>query len=317
MNKIKIVGALILILLGVLALFSKYISSQNNTDLNILKIINAEKAFTQEISKNIFYIYKNKNTSTKQLDISIRLFIENMNYKDDIFKTIEAKEMKKEIAHITVLWNNFYFLVQNFRDKSKINSPYTNIILEKLVNNIYKNNVTLVVEFNKLIKMQKKYFDALKERNKLIQIFLFILLFLFILYFFTQLKDLMLFIQKFLQTSKNIITSSTVKGVKPIELHPTIDAVLKASNDFNFLINEINKSIDLSTKSMQNTTKFLEQTEQNIENLLELITIMDKNKNLDKELIKKEDSIIEALEEISSASQKLANLKKNLEKFRK
>ena len=159
MNKIKFIGALILVVLIILAFFSKYISAQNSSNLNFLKTINEQKSFTQEISKNIFYIYKNKNASTKQLEESIKLFINNMNYRDDRLNNIQADEIKRETERIVVLWNDFYLLVQDFRDKSKTSNPYSTIILEKIVNDIYKKNLKLVVEFNKLKEMHKNYFN--------------------------------------------------------------------------------------------------------------------------------------------------------------
>jgi len=317
MNKIKLVGALILAVLILLAFFSKHISTQNSNNLNFLKTINEQKAFTQEISKNIFYIYKNKDASTKELDKIIRAFIENMNNHDNGLDSVESQEIKKETQNIVLLWNEFYFLVQSFRDKSKIDNPYATIVLEKIVNDIYKKNLILVIEFNKLIKIHKQYFDGLKEKNKFIQISLFTILLILLIYLFTQMQDVLIFMQKFLQTSKSIIQRSTVKGVQPIELKPKVDAVSKASDDFNFLITKINQSIDLSIESMQNSTNYLEQIEKNIEDLLELIAAMESDGNLDKELIKKENIMIEALDELSSTSQKLQILKKNLENFKK
>jgi hypothetical protein len=318
MNKIKFVGALIVVLLVILALFSKYISTQNSTNLNLLKTINEQKAFTQEISKNIFYIYKNKNSSTKELDKIMRLFIENMNNHENGLESVESEEIKRETQHIVLLWNEFYFLVQSFRDKSKLeNNPYTSIILEKIVNKIYKKNLRLVMEFNRLIEIHKYYFDAVKEKNKYIQLFLFAILFTLLIYLFTQLQDLLLFIQKFLQTSKGIVQRSTVRGVEPITIKPKLDAISKASDDFNFLIQKINESVNHATESMQNSTNSLEQIESNIEDLLELIDIMDENNSLDKDLIKKENIMIEALEEVSNSLQRLKVLKQNLENFKK
>ena len=317
MNKIKFVAALILILLVVLALFSKHIATQNSVNLNLLKTINEQKAFTQEISKNIFYIYKNKDASIKQLDRSIALFIENMNNRDDTLHSIDADELKKETKQIVILWNDFYLLVQNFRDKNRMSSPYGSIILEKIVNDIYKKNLELVTEFNKIIVMHKRYFDTIKERNRAIQITLFIIILALLLYLFTQLKELILFMQKFLQTSRNIIQKSTVKGVQPIELDPVSSDISEASEDFNYLVQKINNSMEISMQSMQQTTDSLEQVEENIEDLLELIATMHEQKNLDKELIKKEDVMIEALEELSSASQRLQTVQKNLKNFKK
>jgi len=317
MNKIKFVALLILLILISLALYSKHIATQNRSNLELLKTINEQKSFTQEISKNIFYIYKNKNASVEQLDSSIKSFMENMSHKDDILNNISMNELKRERERIVLLWNKFYLLVQKFRDKNKIITPYSSIILEKIVNDIYKNNLILVMEFDKLIKIHKSYIDYKEKENKFIQISLFIILLLLLIYLFTQLKDLILFIQKFLSTSKRIIQKSTVKGIDTIELNPNIDDVLKASNDFNFLIQKINKSVDISTVSMQNTICSLEQIDKNIENLLELIAAMDNKNSLDKELIKKENIIIESLEEVGNSIEKLKILHKNLQNFKK
>jgi hypothetical protein len=317
MTKIKFVGALVFILSVVLALYSKHISIQNEANLKILKIINEQKAFTQEIAKNIFFIYRNEDASVKQLDVSIKAFVDNMNHKDEVLEEILSKEIKQKSKKIIYLWNDFYLLVQKFRDAYRVQNGYTNLVIEKLVKDIYDKNLQLVVEFNKLIKMHKKYFDEVQKKNKTIQITLFVLLILLLVYLFSQLKDLITFIQKFLNTSKTIVQNSTVIGVKPIQENTNIADVSQAVSDFNFLVEKINKSISYSSKSIKNASNSLENIEKNIEDLLELIAIMDEENKLDKELVKKEDILIEALDELSSSLQKLQSLKINLDNFKK
>jgi hypothetical protein len=317
MNKIKILSALIFVLSLVLAYYSRYVSQENDVNLNLLKTINEQKSFTQEISKNIFYIYNNRHTSTKQLDESIRSFVEKVNHKDEILGKLDSRKIQNQTKKILHLWNNFYLLVQKFRDLSKMHNAYANIILEKLMNDIYKANIDLVLEFDKLITMQKEYFDAHKKKDRTVQIALFLVLLLLLIYLFTQLKDLLLFIQKFLDTSKRIIQKSTVKGIKPIEAQSSSEDVAHAVHDFNFFIEKINKSIDYSAVCMQNSVASLEDIEKNIEDLLELIAMMESDDSFDKELIKKEDILIEALDELSSTSEKLESLQVNLNNFKK
>ncbi|WP_297433239.1 hypothetical protein [Sulfurimonas sp.] len=316
MNKIKILSLLIFILALVLAIYSKQLSQENDINLEILKTINEQKAFTQEISKNIFYIYNNRNASTNQLDESVNSFVENVNHKNEILKELDSQKITKQTKKILLLWNNFYLLVQKFRDLSKVHNAYSNIILEKLMSDIYKANVDLVVEFNKLIRIHKEYFDGVKKQDRAIQIILFLVLLVLLIYFFTQLKELLLFIQKFLDTSKNIIQKSTVKGIHPIEVTSTSEDVSHALNDFNFLIQKINKSIDYSENSIQNSIKSLEDIEVNIEDLIELIATMENDGALDKELINREDILIEALEELSTSAKKLEMLQINLKNFK-
>lgn len=317
MNKIKFLSALIFVLSLILALYSKHIAQENDVSLNLLKVINEQKAFTQEISKNIFYIYNNKHVSTKQLDESIAAFVENVNHKEEILSELDDEKIRKQTEKIIRLWNKFYLLVQKFRDVNKVHNGYTNIIQEKLVNEIYNANLDLVIAFDKLISLHKEYYDALKTRDKAIQITLFVILLILLVYLFTQLKDLLLFIQKFLHTSKNIIRKSTVQGVKPIEVEANVADVSEALDDFNYLIAKIERSVDVSSDTIEKSIDSLEDIEKNIEDLIELIATMQQSDSLDKELIKKEDILIETLDELSLSAQKLQNLKKELQNFKK
>lgn len=317
MNKIKILSALIFALSLILAFYSKYVSEENDANINLLKTINEQKAFTQEISKNIFYIYNNRHASTKQLDESVDSFVENVDHKDEVLGNLGNQKIEKQTKKILKSWNNFYLLVQKFRDLSKIHNAYANIILEELMNDIYKANIDLLVEFNKLIVMHKAYFDRVKKKEKVIQITLFLVLLILLIYLFTQLKDLLVFMQKFLDTSKKIIQKSTVQGIKPIETKSSSEDIAHALHDFNFFIEKINKSIDYSAISIEKSVESLEDIERNIEDLLELIATMDENESFDKELIQKEDILIESLDELSTTAKKLQTLQINLSNFKK
>ena len=132
MKTIKIVGALIFILSITLALLFNQTSQENTTHNNFLNDVNEQKAFTQEISKNIFYIYRNKHSSTNQLDKSIKDFLLHMS---------NSEQTHKQSQKIITLWNNFYLHVQNFRDRSKTTVLYENIILEDIVKDIYNTNL--------------------------------------------------------------------------------------------------------------------------------------------------------------------------------
>jgi methyl-accepting chemotaxis protein len=318
MTKIKLLGVIIFILSLVLAYYSKYISAQNEINLQLLKTINEQKAFTQEISKNIFYIYNNEDVSTQQLDESIKNFVENMNHREDILEDVYSEDIQKQTQKIVKEWNRFYLLVQQFRDTSKVRkNAYTSILLEKLVKDIYAANLTLVIEFNKLINMHKKYFDEFMHISKLVQIFLFVILIVLLVYFFTQLKDLIAFIQKFLVTSKNIVKKSTIKEVKPIDTKSSVEDISEATDNFNYLVNKIDNSIEYSSDAIENASNSLGIIEKNIEDLLDLVSTMDSQNSYDKEMIKKEDILIEALEELTTSLQKLQKLKENLDNFKK
>jgi len=312
MTKIKIVGALVFLISISLLIFFNTLSHDDKHNDKILDALNEQKAFTQEISKNIFYIYKNKDISAKELDKFIDKYIENMNSKSELFSSISSPEIKKQNEKIVLLWNKFYLYVQQFRDKNKITTLYSNILLEKIVKNVYNTNLKLVVAFDKLIVMHQIYFQKIHENSRNIQYSLFLLLIILLIYLFTQVQTTITFIQKFLQTSKKIITNSSIKDLEYIEIDKSSQEISQASANFNFLVEKINNSIEFSAKSIENSYNSLEICEKNIEELMELLSVMEEDSNVDKELRPEEDALILSLEELSISAINLKNLQSDL-----
>ncbi len=312
MSNIKIAGAFIFILSLILAILFNYTSKQNSINSELLNSINMQKAFTQEISKNIFYIYKNKISSHKELNTHIKNFSELMNSRKRNLNTTTSDEIGKQNKKLVKLWNEFYLSVQNFRDQRKITTAYSNIILEKTVNTIYNKNLMLVINLDRLIELHKAYFNTQINSYKNIQYLLFFLLLILLIYLFTQVKVIISFIQKFSHTSQNIIAKSTIKDLEPIEVKSSSVDLLKATNNFNFLVQKIDGSIRNSTISIEHSVKSLELVEETIEDLLDLIAKMDENNEIDKELTKKEDVLIQSLEELTTSAQQLKALKTDL-----
>jgi hypothetical protein len=303
MKKIKIAGAFIFIFSIVLAVLFNYTSKNNQIHTKLLETIKEQKAFTQEISKHIFYIYKNQNTSTKTLDKAIKKYLDSMNKKN--------RQLYKN-DKIIKLWNEFYLHVQHFRDQIKVRSAYSNLLLEKNVNDIYSTNLKLILEFDKLIKDKEENFNAKHTLIITIQYILFSTLVLLLLYIFTQLRSLVDFIQEFLFKSKKIINNSSIKELEPIELVDKNIDISEAENNFNTLVLKINNSVKNSSISIEHAHKSIEMLDLHVEEMLDFIYEMNKEKP-DEDMRKKEDIIIQSLEELSSCSAKLKNLKKDLD----
>ncbi|OHD97294.1 MAG: hypothetical protein A3E21_00620 [Sulfurimonas sp. RIFCSPHIGHO2_12_FULL_36_9] len=303
MKKIKIVGALIFLLsLALAAIFyhtSKTISQHNA----LMSIMNEQKNFTQEISKHIFYIYQYPESTTKRLDESIKLFSNSMSGRE------QGLQKSKKIID---LWNNFYLHVQHFRDSIKISSPYSNTLLEKEVKTIYNINFALILESDKFIKGYKKDFEERLNNYKTVEYLLFLILLFLLLYIFTQLKDVIAFVQKFLFASKKILSKSSIKELQPIKINNINSNMHNANDNFNTFLEKINGSIQDASSSIEHSYKSLEIVEQNIEDLVELIYTMNEGSR-DKELRKKEDAIIQSFEELGISTKKLINLKKDLD----
>ncbi len=316
MTKIKLLSVLIFVLALTLAYFSKYVSMENERYTKQLKVINEQKAFTQEISKNIFYMYNNEEHSTKLLDGAIRSFVKNMEQREDILDEIFSADIQKQRQAIVKEWNHFYLLVQKFRDLNKINSnAYTNIALKELVTEIYDANVHLIEAFDTLIDFYKEEFERFNYLSKVVHIALYIALLLLLIYFFTQLKYIIAFIQRFLQRSKSIVRQKSVKGIEPIEKVSHDQEIDAAVENFNTLVEKIDISIDNSSLAIERASDSLEEIEKRIEELLDFMSSVDNDRFYDKEMIKKEDILIEALDELTTSIQKLHKLKENIKTF--
>ncbi len=315
MTNIKIAGIFIFAISLILAILSSHISHETKVYNELIESLNQKKAFTQDISKNIFYLYKNKNSSKVYLEHSIKKFLQDIQNSQNSESEAILDYIHANNKNITQLWNKFYKYVQDFRDASGITSTYSNILLEKTVNNIYNTNLMLIIEFDKLTKKLKQDYSSSLEMYKFLQYVLFFILILLLIYLFTQVKTIIAFVHKFLIVSKNIITNSSIKDLKPIELQNNDSDITQAVQNFNYLVKKIDTSIEFAHDSIQHSYESIEIVEQNIEELLELLSTMEDNNTLDKELTKKEDAIIQSLEELTSSAQHLKDLKNDLQKL--
>jgi len=298
MKRIKIVGILVFFLSLLLALLSYHISTENRVNLNDLTVLNEQKAFTQEISKSIFYSYRNNTNISEMLDSTTAKFI--------------AKNSSRLSTDPDILkrWNSFYADVTKFRKAEEVKTAYSTLVTEKLVNRIYHNNVMLVNELNQLIEDKKSIATHNSERYKKIQYLLFFLLILLLIYLFTQVRLIIELIQKFSKTSKKIIENSTIQGLKPIALEEGDNDLREVTLNYNHLVEKIDNSIFQSTQSMEQTTKSLEEVAKNIENFMELLSTIHDDES--ERLFEQEDAVIDSLETIMRLRRKLKYLQKDL-----
>lgn len=312
MTKIKVVGILILILSISLIILSSSINDKNIVHNNIIDTINKQKTFTQEISRNIFYVYRNRDASISELNDSIDKYIDNVNTKGKNLTISSSAAIKDQNSKIALLSHDFFIYMQVFRDQNKMDITYSSIITDQIVKNIYYKNLKLVTEYDKLIKIYQTEFNERQKSDKTIRYALYLILLLLFVYLFTQIKIIIAFIQKFLDTSSNIITNSTIRELEPMEMNINSFEIIEATNNFNFLVDKINSSLECSSKSINHAYQSFELVEKNIEEFLELIYAMQEEK-IDKELTKKEDALIQSLEELTTSAQKLKNLKVDLD----
>ena len=300
MNRIKIVGLLVFTLSIVLALLSNFIANQESINRESLIFINKQKESTQEISKSILYLYKSGENGSKILDKNIKKYLKNTEINRSNFYKNRT---------ISNLWSIFYKDVNKFKNQQKITTGYNSVITARLVNRIYHNNLLLVNEFNNILNIKLREYQQDINGYKQIEYSLFAILILLLIYLFTQIQQIIKFIQKFSKTSKSIIENSTIQGLEPMERIEQ-EELKEATDNYNHLVEKINYSIDYSNKSINQTTKSLEEVAKNIEDFMELLSTMQEDES-DK-LFEKEDVVIDSLESLMRLRKKLKTLQKDL-----
>jgi DNA-binding ferritin-like protein len=142
---------------------------------------------------------------------------------------------------------------------------------------------------------------------------IFAILILLLTYLFTQIHEIIEFIQKFYRTSKSIREKSTIKGATPLEIETREESLRGITQNYNYLLNKIDSSITYADKSIKVSIGAVEEIEQNIEDFMELIATMEDKKS--DELFKKEDKVIDSLETLISLKDRLNILRKNLKEL--
>ena len=304
MNKIKIVGVLIFVLSIILVLLFNIISKENRVNTASLSMINEQKSYTQEISKSVLYLSKNKRSSTEQLDRNIKKFLANMEHE---------KVDSPQHNDLILLWKEFYADVEQFREKQKVTTAYSSIIIDTLVNDIYMKNQKLIVAFNTFIESKQKQYDEKMEGYKNVEYVFFFIVALLLMYLFTQIREIIAFIQKFSSTSKSIIQKSTIQDLQPMQVCQNDECLKEATQNFNHLVEKIDLSIVYAQESIEHSTVALEEVEQKIEDLMSLISQMQEKESDD--LYQKEDAVIDSLETLMNLTNQLKDLQQDLNKL--
>lgn len=304
MNKIKFVGVLIFLLSITLALLFNIISEKNRVNIAFMSMINEQKSYTQEISKSILYLYKNRGSSTDQLDSNIEKFLANMTHE---------KEDSFQHDVLVKRWNEFYAVVQKFRNEIDISTAYSSITRDALVNDIYKKNQKLIVEFNIFIDNKQKHYEKMIERYKNTEYILYLIMVLLLIYLFTQVREIIAFIHKFTTTSKSIIQKESIQDLKPMKIRENAEVLQEVTQHFNQFVEKIDLSIVFAQESIAHTTVALEEVEQKIEDLMTLISQMQEEEG--DALYQKEDVVIDSLETLMNLTNQLKDLQQDLNKL--
>ena len=316
-TKIKVIGILFPLLMTSIIATTIYLNNKNEKDAMIINIAGKQRMLTQNISKNIFYLYSNPKSSQNELDTSIEEFIynlESLKGGNSLSKLKESPNIQidRQMLQIEYLWSIFYQNIVKFKELIHNNTNQKE--LQNIVNIIYETNPELLYEVDALVSLHTINSEQKIRFLKNSQYFFAILILFLIIYSFIELKTMEKNALKFIEESKKVMEQNFEEPLKPIKIEAEGE-LIEASNIFNRFLNKINSAIIDSNSALEQSKNASYKLEEISNEFDEIINELQNKSEISKQLNKSEDIAIQTQEQLLHSSKRLNELKNELEKI--
>ena len=287
-TKIKLIGILFFILMTSIITTTIYLNKKNEKDALIINIAGKQRMLSQNITKNIFYLYQNKEASFSELENSTTEFIYNLNSLKDgnqLSGIVKAPtdDIAKQLMKVEILWESFYKNINEFKQLNQKNDSFTNLSLKKLIDTIYVTNPILLKEIDNLVSMYTNHSEEKSTQLKYIQYFFALLLILLITYSFFELKTMEEHAKKFLEESKKVIEQNINEPLTPIKIEGE-NEIVEATQTINHFINKINSVMTYSASAIEQSKNASLKLEELTDEFDKVINELTNSNDLSKQL---------------------------------
>jgi nitrate/nitrite-specific signal transduction histidine kinase len=318
-TKIKFIGILFIVLMASIIATTIYLNEKNKKDALIINIAGKQRMLTQNISKNIFYIYHNKNSSYWELDTSTIEFIYNLNSLKDGNSLIgiskaPTDEIEKQISKVEILWNNFHKNIVDFKEIIQNNDKDNDLALKNIVNSIHDTNTILLTQVDSLVSMYTTYSEQKTDFIRYIQYLFALFIMILVFYSFLQLKAMEENVKKFFDESKKIMEDDSNEPLTPIKIEAEKE-IVEATDTINCFIDKINAAMTYSSNAIEQSNNASTKLEEITEEFDKIIDELTNSADISKQLNKSEDIVIQSQENLMNSTKKLQELKNELDKL--
>ena len=318
-TKIKLIGILFFILMTSIITTTIYLNKKNEKDALIINIAGKQRMLSQNITKNIFYLYQNKEASFSELENSTTEFIYNLNSLKDgnqLSGIVKAPtdDIAKQLMKVEILWESFYKNINEFKLLNQKNDSFTNLSLKKLIDTIYITNPILLKEIDNLVSMYTNHSEEKSTQLKYIQYFFALLLILLITYSFFELKTMEEHAKKFLEESKKVIEQNINEPLTPIKIEGE-NEIVEATQTINHFINKINSVMTYSASAIEQSKNASLKLEELTDEFDKVINELTNSNDLSKQLNRSEDIVIQSQEYLINSTKRLQELKNEWDKI--
>lgn len=315
-TKIKILGALLVLLMLSIIAVTIFLNEKNAKDALIVNIVGKERMLTQKMSKSIFYNFQSNTKNFNELDGAIAEFVKNIYALRDgdqqrEIVPVPTPNISYQLEKVLVLWDKFHIHIQLFKEYSKNNDLQSLQKAKSTMEAIYIDNNILLQEVDNLVSLYTKHYETKTNYIKKFQYGAVFALLLLIVYSLWQLKNIESHAQEFFEKSKKIVLNSLDSPLTPIKIDAEHE-IVEATDTINCFINKINTAVTYSQEALNFSKSASSKLEEITDEFGDILKELN-NKDITKVLNKSEDIAIESTEELLNSTKKLENLKAELD----
>ncbi|RXJ66226.1 hypothetical protein CRV08_13715 [Halarcobacter ebronensis] len=312
-QKIKILGALLLSSIFCVIVITIYLNQKNIKDATIVNIAGKQRMLTQRITKNVFYLYQVRSNNFTEIDNAIDEFkfgLNTLRNGNSLLKISEAptEKIAEQISKVTVLWNTFEKNVNQFKHALLKNDIEE---LNSIISYVYQTNNKLLDEVDEIVSLYTEYIEQKTAFIKNFQYLAFSFMFIFALYSLIQLKQIESNAKEFIDKYKEI-GSHDITELEPIHVETEKEFVEMADN-LNCFINKVNSAMGYSQTALEQSRMASEKLQDLADEFEDIISELGDKTDIIKGIDRSEDIAIESSENLLRTTNKLNDLKKQLD----
>ena len=321
-TKIKVIGALLILLVAGVIGTTIYLTQQNIKDALVINIAGKQRMLTQEISKSIFYIQYSDVYDFSETDKATSEFIYGLNTlkkgnKEKGISAVSTGEISAQLEYVEKLWESFYADIKEYKSLAASESKDEKRMSE-IIESVHLNNSTLLENVDKLVTLYTDHSEGKIDFIRTFQYIAGVLLFLIIIYSIMQLKAIESHADAFMQYSKMLADNEDISSLTPIELQAESEhEIVEVSDTINCFINKINSAVEYSNEALLQSQKASSKLEELTDEFDSILGELKDKSMACKHLDNSEDMVIASTEELMNSTKKLTNLKKELDELLK
>jgi nitrate/nitrite-specific signal transduction histidine kinase len=318
-TKIRFIGILFIVLMTSIIATTIYLNEKNKKDALLINIAGKQRMLTQNISKNIFYIYHNDNSSYSELDSSTIEFIYNLNSLKEGnsligISKVPTDEIAKQLSKVEVLWNNFHKKIDDFKELVQKRDKSEESNLKNIVTSVYDTNTILLTEVDNLVSMYTTYSEQKSNYVEYLQYIFALIILSLMIYSFSQLKNMEENAKRFFEESKRIMNNNVNEPLTPMKIVAEKE-IVDATDTINCFIEKINSAMVYSSNAIEQSKNASIKLEEITDEFDKIIDDLTNSADISKQLNKSEDIVIQSQENLMSSTKKLQELRNELDKL--